>query len=129
MTAPDNHLAQRAHELYDRAAQQLDPEVHARLHTARLHALAAAHEGDRHRLGVGARWLLPSGACAVIVLAAVTLWQPLQQSRSPASASAAQGSEIDNELPPDAAQNDPQLYQNLDFYGWLASNDRTINGR
>jgi len=127
MTAPDDHIAQRARELYDRAAQRTDPAIGARLHTARLHALAAAHDGERRH--AGARWLLPSGACAVIVLAAVTLWQPLQQSRRPVPANTAQGSEIDNELPPDAVQNDPQMYQNLDFYGWLASNGHTVDGR
>ena len=30
---------------------------------------------------------------------------------------------MDNELPPDADKTDPNLYQNLDFYGWLAAND------
>jgi hypothetical protein len=29
--------------------------------------------------------------------------------------------DLDNELPPDADKTDPNLYQNLDFYGWLAS--------
>jgi len=29
----------------------------------------------------------------------------------------------DNTLPPDPEQADPNLYQNLDFYGWLAAND------
>ncbi|MEO8748172.1 MAG: hypothetical protein ABI379_11050 [Rhodanobacter sp.] len=132
MTAPDTRFTQRARELYDRAARQLDPSVSARLHSARLNALAAAHEDGRRHARTGARWLLPGGAFAVIVLAAVTLWQPLQPSRmeTPTSAMAgSQGSEIDNDLPPDAAQTDPKLYQNLDFYGWLASTDSTAGGR
>jgi hypothetical protein len=29
----------------------------------------------------------------------------------------------DSDLPPDADSADPTLYQNLDFYGWLAAND------
>jgi hypothetical protein len=31
--------------------------------------------------------------------------------------------ETDNALPPDADTIDPNLYQNLDFYGWLAANE------
>ena len=132
MTAPDTQFAQRARELYDRAARQLDPAVSARLRSARQSALAAAHEGGRQHAGTGTRWLLPGGAFAVIVLAAVTLWQPLQPSRMQAPGSTmagSQGSDIDSELPPDAVQTDPKLYQNLDFYGWLASNDSTTGRR
>lgn len=132
MTAPDTRFAQRARELYGKAAQQLDPAVSAHLRSARLRALAAAHADGRRHVGVGARWLLPSGACAAIVLAAVALWQPAQQSRIPHAndgVASSQSSDIDNELPPDAAQTDPKLYQNLDFYGWLASNDRNIGKR
>lgn len=125
MTAPDTHLAQRARELYGKAAERLDPAVGARLQAARLHALAAAHAGERRHFGSGARWLIPSGACAAVVLAAVTLWQPMQPSMPAGTAGTAQGSDLDNELPPDAAQTDPVLYQNLDFYGWLASTDQT----
>jgi hypothetical protein len=33
-----------------------------------------------------------------------------------------QSADMDNELPPDADKTDPNLYQNLDFYGWLAAN-------
>ena len=38
-------------------------------------------------------------------------------------AAAQTGAEMDNDLPPDADKTDPNLYQNLDFYGWLAAND------
>ena len=31
--------------------------------------------------------------------------------------------EPDTELPPGADKADPGLYQNLDFYSWLAAND------
>ena len=78
MSAHDTHLAQRAHELYGNAAERLDPAVGTRLQAARLRALTAAHAGERRHFGSGARWLIPSGACAAVVLAAVTLWQPMQ---------------------------------------------------
>lgn len=124
MTVHDTRLAQRAHELYGKAAERLDPAIGTRLQAARLHALAAAHAGERRHFGSGARWLIPGGACAAAVLAAVTLWQPMQTSQPAGTAGTTQSSDSDNELPPDAAQTDPVLYQNLDFYGWLASSDQ-----
>ncbi|HXD36840.1 MAG TPA: hypothetical protein VN624_09290, partial [Rhodanobacter sp.] len=59
---------------------------------------------------------------AVIALASLMLWQPLPQgSGRPAAVDTA--ADLDNELPPDADKTDPVLYQNLDFYTWLASAD------
>jgi hypothetical protein len=40
-----------------------------------------------------------------------------------------QSAEVDNELPPDADKTDPNLYQNLDFYGWLAANNSQNNSQ
>lgn len=124
MTTPDTHLCERARQLYGTALRHGDPAVHARLHAARQRALAAA---DGRHASAGRHWLMPGGAMAVIAFAAVMLWQPLQHASAPqatGSAVATQGGDVDNDLPPDAAQMDPKLYQNLDFYGWLASNDR-----
>jgi hypothetical protein len=36
---------------------------------------------------------------------------------------ASSADDLDSELPQDADKTDPNLYQNLDFYGWLASTD------
>jgi hypothetical protein len=73
-----------------------------------------------------ARWLIPTGAVAAVALAAMMVWQPLPRALSltqdhPAISVLA---ESDNELPPNAEQVDPALYQNLDFYAWLAANDK-----
>ena len=122
---PNKPLEQRARELYHEAARRIDPATAGRLRAARREALASTQHTHRpHHL---ARWLVPSGACAVIALAALLVWpsapRPAAEAPVTAAAAAGNGSETDNALPPDPEQADPNLYQNLDFYGWLAAND------
>ncbi|MEO7068780.1 MAG: hypothetical protein ABI114_17860 [Rhodanobacter sp.] len=118
----DQALVKRARELYRNAAQQLDPATAGRLRAARRQALEAAQAPARH----SHRWLVPSGAFAVIALAALMIWQPLPHNAAAPSANATyNGSELDAELPPDADKTDPNLYQDLDFYSWLAANNST----
>ncbi|HEY8683571.1 MAG TPA: hypothetical protein VIM06_10410 [Rhodanobacter sp.] len=124
MNSPDKHLEQRARELYREACQHIDPLTAGRLRAARRRALATAHT-PRHQ---HTRWLIPTGAFAVLALAALMIWQPLPRHTTTASGQAAgvsepAGVDLDNELPPDADKTDPNLYQDLDFYGWLAAND------
>lgn len=116
----DQRLQQRARELYREAGRRLDPATAGRLRAARRQALETADEPS-HRVS---RWLVPSGAVAVIALASLMLWQPLPQGSSrPAAAAIDPVADLDNELPPDADKTDPVLYQNLDFYTWLAAAD------
>lgn len=133
MTTPDNRpdmpFEQRARELYSEAARRIDPDTAGRLHAARRRALEAARTPARHR----ARWLIPAGAFAVIALATLMVWQPLPHRGATPSAHVADmagaAADLDNDLPPDADKTDPNLYQNLDFYGWLAANNRTPTTR
>lgn len=117
----DKELEQRARQLYRQSAQRLDPHTAGRLRAARREALRVA-EAPPSRV---ARWLIPTGALAVIALASVMVWQPQQRNVAPATtqANGTSAADLDSELPPDAEQTDPHLYQNLDFYGWLAAND------
>lgn len=114
-------LEQRARKLWREAARRVDPATAGRLRAARREALQEAPYPGRQ----AARWLIPAGAVAAIALAAMMVWQPLPRTPSSATghhaASALAAS--DSELPPDAEQVDPALYQNLDFYAWLAAND------
>ena len=122
MNTSDRQFEQRARELYHEAARRIDPATAGRLRAARREALAATQHAQRpHHL---ARWLVPSGACAAIALAALLVWPsaPRPVATAPTTAAATAG-ETDNTLPPDPEQADPNLYQNLDFYGWLAAND------
>ncbi|WP_329742710.1 hypothetical protein [Dyella sp. A6] len=118
--ASDTSIEQRARTLYQEAGRNLDPTTAGRLRAARRRALQAAL--DPAPLGI--RALLPVGALAVAALAALIVWQPLQHGTSGNTAAGVHHavSATDNELPPDPDSNiDPNLYQNLDFYSWLAS--------
>lgn len=123
----DAPLAQRARTLYREASQRLDPAIVGRLRAARRQALEAPQAPPRHVV----RWLVPTGAFAVLALAALMTWQPPAHAPSNASGPSMQTAaadvsaspQADNVLPPDADKVDPSLYQNLDFYGWLAAND------
>ena len=111
----------RAREVWREAARQVDPSTAGRLRAARREALQEA--GSRHPRAAG--WLIPTGAVAAIALAAMMVWQPLPQAPSATQNHLATSAVLasDNELPPDAEQVDPTLYQNLDFYAWLAANE------
>lgn len=120
MNAPDNHLERRARELYREASRQLDPAVAAKLRSARRDALAKANDSSlAHRL---LQLLLPAGAFAAIAFVALFMSSPIQRPNAVKPNGAVQAVDVDGELPPDAAAADPTLYQNLDFYGWLAKN-------
>jgi hypothetical protein len=133
MTSPDTHsteqtrsdmrLEQRTRELWQEAARRIDPVTAGRLRATRRHAMETAH-GKASR---NVRWLIPAGAFAAAALATLMVWQPLTQRRAaPAQVvvhAVESGADLDNELPPDADKTDPNLYQNLDFYGWLAASD------
>jgi hypothetical protein len=118
---PDK-LARRARALYLEASRHLDPALARRLHAARHEALAAARPASSR---LAPRLLLPAGAFAMLALATLMIWQPLRRADSarPAAVSTAPAADADSDLPPDADSADPQLYQNLDFYGWLAASD------
>ncbi|HET6804037.1 MAG TPA: hypothetical protein VFH59_01165 [Frateuria sp.] len=124
---PDRHdpgkLARRARALYLDASRQLDPATAGRLRAARRQALDATRPMPAR---LAPRLLLPAGAFAVLALATLMIWQPQRNAdHAPARAlPAATAADADTDLPPDADSADPQLYQNLDFYGWLAANDR-----
>lgn len=117
---PGKPVEQRARELWHEAAQRIDPATVEQLRAARRQALRSA-QAPTHRT---ARWLIPAGAFAVIALATMMVWQPPHQAARPAQAISAPDPavDLDNEFPPDADKTDPNLYQNLDFYGWLAAN-------
>jgi hypothetical protein len=126
MNSSDKQFEKRARALYQEAAQHVDPVTAGRLRAARRTALEAAtggHASAHHR----ARVLLPVGALAAMALAALMIWQPAPKPHTdgaaPAMATAAE-TPPDGDLPPGAESGDPGLYQNLDFYSWLAANQR-----
>lgn len=118
---PHQPVEPRVRELWQEAARRVDPDTVERLRMARRHALRSA-QAPRHRT---ARWLIPAGAFAVLALATMMMWRPPHPAAAPMQAIGAPDPalDLDNELPPDADKTDPNLYQNLDFYGWLAANN------
>jgi hypothetical protein len=126
MNSSDKDFEKRARALYHEAMHRIDPATAGRLRAARRTALdATTPHASSHRR---ARVLLPVGALAAMALAALMIWQPAPHSHeNPAQQSDAlsvpANSEQDAEvLPPGADKTDPGLYQNLDFYSWLAAN-------
>jgi hypothetical protein len=144
MTSPDNHstdlsrdrateLEHRLRARYLEAGDKLDAHTAGRLRAARRTALQALAAPTRSRLGFTGmarartlqRVFLPAGAFAMIVLASLMIWQPARHPPASAHRTAATlaAPDPDNELPPDPDSTDPTLYQNLDFYDWLAANN------
>ncbi len=123
MTSPDDRIEQRARALFRQASHSLDPAMAARLRAARRDALQPASTAHR----AARLLLLPASAFAAVALVALMVWSPRHPvpAATPATmvAAAVAQSPDDSELPPDADSADPALYQNLDFYGWLAAND------
>ncbi|HEY9130569.1 MAG TPA: hypothetical protein VIM98_02335 [Dyella sp.] len=129
MNAPkqsvDNRtFERRARALYREAAQHIEPAMAGRLRAARRTALEALAKPARPH---GARMLLPSGALAAIALALLLAWSPLQNRSSETLQAQMSVAGVidtaDGELPPDPDSADPGMVQNLDFYGWLATNN------
>jgi len=125
---PQQAFERRARALWHEAARRIDPATAGRLRAARREALQSTTAPMRQ----ASRWLIPTGALAAVALAAMMVWQPLPHAPSPVQGghtTAGPAPEADSELPPDAEQVDPSLYQNLDFYAWLAASDRHASTR
>jgi hypothetical protein len=110
-------LAHRARNLFDSAVSGVDAATAARLRNARRAALQPRHAPI-------ARFLLPAGAFAAAALALGLVWHP--HAGAPATpavtVATAAGTGSDALAAADAADLD--LYQNLDFYDWLATQPR-----
>lgn len=102
----------RLRALYRRTADEVDTATAARLRESRRRALEAA---EKPRL---ARWFMPLGAVATCLLAVMVIWPSTPHTARHADSAAA--STADNSLPPDPDSTDPAMYQDLDFYAWLA---------
>lgn len=109
----DRELAQLAREIHSHACANVDALTHARLAAARRNAMTASPTRSRKRV-----WLPAAGAMAACALAiGVVLWRPAP---APSPVQNQPVASTDAELPPDADSRQMDLYQNLDFYQWLA---------
>jgi hypothetical protein len=109
----DGKLAQRAREIHAQACASVDAHTQARLAAARRNAITAARRPSHVRV-----WLPAAGAMAACALVAgVMFWRP---AAAPAPAQEQQIASGDTDLPLDADARQMDLYQNLEFYQWLA---------
>ncbi len=112
MKLDDDKLANLSHQLLDARADNLDDRVVARLRAARLKAIEAAEKKYQRPA-----WINPIGGlvtATLVVGVATTLWvtNPVLPRH---------GME-DIELL--ASAENPEFYQDLDFYLWLEARER-----
>jgi len=109
----DRELVMRAQEIYLEACANVDARTHAQLAAARRNAMTAARAPSHRRV-----WLPAAGAMAACALAVgVIFWRPAS---APAPAQNPQTALSDADLPLDADNRQMDIYQNLEFYQWLA---------
>lgn len=107
-------LQQRAREIFSGACADTDLRTQTRLSIARREALAAARHPSRRRI-----WLPAAGAAAACVLVLGVIW--MRPVSSPdALPPTQQVASNDAALPLNADGEQLEMYQNLDFYQWLA---------
>jgi len=116
----DRAVETRAREIFKNACAHVDVRTGARLAAARREALDAARHPSHRRV-----WLPAAGAFAACALALGVVWFHAGPASGPAANMHTQGSTIaavatDADLPLDADAEQLDLYQNLDFYQWLA---------
>jgi anti-sigma-K factor RskA len=108
-----DNLEQRAQELLQQSAEQLDGYTRSRLTQARHAALDAVKQ---RQSGVW-RWLMPAtGATAAAVLAIVIALNPARQPNSQ-NAVVAQVDEMEIVN----AEDGIEFYRDVEFYAWLDS--------
>jgi type VI protein secretion system component VasF len=113
MAAGEEEFLRRVREGLDAGAGALDAATVMRLRRARAHAIEAA--GGRARRVRG--WVPAAAAAGVAVLAVWIGWSASMHRHTPASAAAARLDAV--EVLAGGANLD--LYENLDFYAWLAN--------
>ncbi len=107
-------LADRARSLFDGAVRGVDAATAARLRSARRAALQPRHAPI-------ARFLLPAGAFAAAALALGLVWHPHAGAPATPAETVATAASTGSDSLAAADAADLDLYQNLDFYGWLAT--------
>ena len=111
----DTVFISKLKSVLDRSAGALDTRTRARLQAARRAALAQAQTPR----GLSPRWFVPVGAMATLAaVAALGLWW------IPTAAPPSMGASVE-EAELLFATDNLELYQNLDFYRWLAAKERS----
>jgi hypothetical protein len=114
----DNEDAlQRVRIVLNQSTESLPEEVVIALRSSRIKAVELAEKRERSLLGFVPRWVTASGvATLAILVVAVSLW--LSPLRTPPLVSP------DDELEVVASGEQLELYEDLEFFIWLAERDR-----
>jgi len=110
-------LEQRSRELFDDSVASLDARTRSRLNQARQAALEAARG---HAASGSARWLLPVGSAAALVLVVLTSLQ-FMRSGNDAQVNDEPGtiaSTVDD-LEILTSTDELEMLKDVDFYAWL----------
>ena len=120
--ASEAALVTAARQTLDASTTDLDPELSRRLFQARRAALQAGKAGSGNLTGRLAEWAsgwrlsLPVGAMATacVMVTAITLFYGIGDTGNPVP--------VEEEIRLFASAEDMELYENLEFYLWLAEN-------
>jgi len=123
-TSPENRdieleLMRRVRALHEHACEHVDARTRAKLAAARRSALATKDHRPRRAL-----WLPAAGAVAACALVIGVVWFKPQE-EAPNAPQQQASATSDAELPLDTDAQQLDLYQNLDFYQWLARQPQT----
>lgn len=111
----DECLVTEVKKVLDAGVDVMTPGTVNRLRIARQRALAGTVPTRRPWLAVP-RWVTAGGlATATVILLAVSLWLGAPRSQAPA---------IDDELDRITAQEQSDLYEDLEFFRWLAEGNK-----
>ncbi|MGA9333711.1 MAG: hypothetical protein WBV39_05475 [Rudaea sp.] len=127
MNAPDYpEWTRKARSLLDASTRNLDAATLSRLNRSRQAALT-----QRHRL-TARRWLVPTGlASACALLLTLGVWRthlPHHFAAATDTGSQTIGSFQADDMEMVDGDDSLDLYQNLDFYAWLDTQDRDGDG-
>ncbi|MEP6511929.1 MAG: hypothetical protein ABJB02_10070 [Dokdonella sp.] len=121
MNAPRNQpWVERALELLDQSAASLDAATLSRLNRTRQAALV------QRRRNAGLGWLIGAGLAGATLALLLAFGITHHHALSPAVAPLAleQGAEVDVVV----AEDNLELYENLDFYAWLDAEQQDGDG-
>ena len=111
---PEKTLVAKVKDQLNQSVEKLDPDVVARLRRSRYEAL--------HKQAPRAPWLWPASGLATAcgaILAALLWWSSPPEQAPPETAQIVEDVEV-------LIATDPlDLYEDLEFYGWLAENEHT----
>lgn len=114
----DDRLKDVCKTALDGSVARIDPEVRQRLKQARHEAVRAAAQDQLHLRQTYRKhmpWLIPAGGVAAVVLALSVMfnyWVRFADDQSPLASM--------EDMPLLTAPEDLELYEELDFYQWLA---------